>query len=190
MKFRDYQYDQTGTQATTNLVVASHCVNILSAGTGQSELIGRVATLKSLNVIFQFKAAAFVGDKTAGKFCHLYVVLDRQPTGSITATDLFDGHPGFMLNLTNSRRFRVLRKLQVKDKVSYSTTYGSGSGYYTHDVSAFIDLKSIKSVYVDNATSSPNDIKSNALYCVIIREGGDASNLTGYNLVTRLRYTD
>jgi len=118
----DFQFD------ATLEVPATGQWALIPQGDTQSTRDGRLARIKSIH----FRGVASGSSAAVGQIgLYLWVVLDRQCNGAAAAaTDVMTGVDASvcMLNLNNSKRFKILKKVLIApNQVGYSTE-ASGAG--------------------------------------------------------------
>lgn len=192
---------------TTNTNGASVVLNLIQAGTGSWNRIGRKVTMKSLRLKgtarYEYASAATTGD-LIGATMRMVVVYDRQPSsGSIPTFDTIFGRTAqdgtesceFLDNLRfdNTGRFRV-----VCDKVISATPQTENSSGGTSDnvlmLFDFDHYVKLGQEAIYSGQSSPMtiaDISSGALY-IYYRASANSATSQWYinNASARLRYMD
>jgi len=101
---------------TTGEVPATGQIALIPQGDTESTRDGRLAVIKSIQIRGNAYFAAGASANGAN-LAFLYVVLDTQTNGAAAAiTDVFTGTnlSTAMLNLNNSGRFRILKKIAMK----------------------------------------------------------------------------
>lgn len=124
--------------ATTGTIVSTS-LNLLTAGTGESQIIGRKVVLKSVQIngsaTMASGTSATLGNIICDDYMDLYVILDMQCNGAAaTIANVFEQGPAGALsiddfkNLENSQRFRVLKHSRVA--VSNRDVQWDGTNYF------------------------------------------------------------
>jgi len=126
LKFFDtalaWDYDTTGEQ-----VVTGGSLNAIAQGDAQNNRIGRKCVIKSIQ-IRGYNYFVPTTTATASALVNMYLVLDTQANGSPpAATDLFESTQltTSMLNLSNSNRFRILKRWVV----AFNSNAGATTAY-------------------------------------------------------------
>lgn len=210
LKGVDTSLSLTPVIATTSTNACSFTLNLVQAGNGSWNRVGRKISLQSLRVRATFSHAYALTATTNNNFgnsVRMVVVWDKQPSsGSVPTFDTIFGRTAqdgtesclFLdaLRYDNSERFSVLRD-KVIDMPIQSTTPVAGTGnqvtnFYSCD--EFIPLKGAITVF--SGQSSPMtiaDISSGALY-VFFRTQLDTpvTNVVSVDAdsFARLRYKD
>lgn len=183
-------------------------VNLLTAGAGSYERVGRKISMKSLRIFVHFVwQTSFDADAnppdlhgTAYRIC---VVYDKQPSGVTPSFgDIFGttnssgatGHNIFdNLRYSNTERFRVLRDIRrAPGKQPFVPVIANGKTYVHETMEDFIPLNGLETVY-SGTTSPPTiaDVSSGALYVIVRAESDTATCSVNHNYAfTRLRYYD
>lgn len=196
--------------STTSTNASSFTLNLIQAGNGSWNRVGRKVSLQSIRIRATFLhqyAPVTTTTSLVGNSVRMVVVWDKQPSsGSVPTFDQIFGRTVqdgtesclFMdsLRYDNTERFRVLRD-KVMDTPINATTTVAGTGnlilnYYSCD--EFIPLKGLTTVF--SGQSSPmtiTDISSGALYVFFRAQ----NNVATTNLISveddsfaRLRYKD
>lgn len=184
LKFFDtalsFGVDATGEVPATGQLV------LIPQGTGESARVGRLAQIKSIqlrmNLLYQPGAAA-----AASTNSFIYVVLDTQCNGAAAAvTDVLTGTnlSTALLNLDNSQRFRILKKIRV--------TFQPGAGVSTAYNSMYKQVEFYKKLNIpidySSTTGAITEIRSNNIFLLAGSDGSDDTVTVAGNC--RVRYTD
>lgn len=185
LKFFDtalsFTFPLVGVASTT---AATGGVALIPQGITQSQRIGRECVIKSiqLRANLSLDPGASV-DVSSGTF--LYLILDTQANGAYpTAANIFTGTSFWLsfLNLSNSRRFRVLK--------AWHHQYDPGAGvsgaynFVSHQLDFFMKCN-IRMEY-DAAAGAITEIRSNNL---LLCRGGTNDGLVTLDGACRLRFT-
>lgn len=190
LKFFD---TSVGTAIATTGTVIMPSLNLLSAGTGESQLIGRKCTLNSVYVRMQLNRPAVtnasLNSVNSDDFVRIVLVQDRQANGTApTIAQMFDHtDPQAMNNLENSQRFRVLKEWHVNlsDVVNHD-----GANYFCGPLSKIVDPFYTKIDMPLEFGTTPSgvitDVKSNNLALL----GFSRTGLPVVSVRARIRYSD
>lgn len=178
----DFSFDNTGE------VPATGQLNLIPQGVTQSQRVGRMAYIHSLYVkasmTFDPAAAADASGAT-----YLYLVLDTQANGAAaTVANVFTvtGLSRAVVNLNNSKRFRILKKwVHI-----WNPPAGATTAYNTQTklINTFIRFKKPIALDFDSTTGAITEIRSNNLFFIAGAQGID--DLCTFAGTVRLRYTD
>lgn len=160
---------------------------LIPQGVTESTRVGRQCTIKSVQ--FRANLTYIPGADTLGcTTAYVYLVLDKQANGAAAAvTDVFTGTSmqTAMLNLSNSERFRILKKWVLKFQA------GAGvSGAYGRDSQSIEYFKKCNiPVEYSSTTGAITELKSNNLFIIAGTDAtaDDEVNVSG---TARLRFTD
>jgi len=172
-------------------VPASGQLNLIAQGTGQSQRIGRIATVRSMQLRLNLDYLPTTAATASGN-AFIYVVLDTQCNGAAAAiTDVLTGSgmSTALINLDNSQRFRILKKI----KVEFQPGAGVSAAY--NEVRKCVDVYMKLNVPLEfsSTTGAITELRSNNIFLLA---GGDGSNggvfddLCAVTGNCRLRYTD
>lgn len=171
----------------TGEVPATGQLALIPQGVTESTRVGRKATIKSIQIrgTMTYVPAA---SATGVAFAVIYVVQDTQCNGEAAAvTDVLDSNdlPSAMINLDNSMRFRILKKLRIP--------FVAPSGIQT----AFSRVVKNLEVYMkcniplefSSTTGAITELRSNNIFLLAGSDSGgdDTVNVIG---TCRLRFTD
>lgn len=210
LKGMDTDLQQNGAiVASTNTAGNSTILNLIEAGPGSWNRIGRKVSLKSVRLkgtaAYTYAAAAGTGIVSASVL-RMVVVWDKQssslsqptyatifgqtsPSGTETS-EVFDS-----LRYDNTGRFQVLRDTRFTGNPMLQNTDGGSSDavtlYFPFD--EYIDLKGRRTVFSnDDTPMSIDDISSGALYVywrANVSDGTTSSWSVSGNSFARLRFT-
>lgn len=183
----------SGSTYTTNAGIV--VLNLVRAGTGSYNRIGRKIKPKSLRLKGTLSYTETANANVVGTVCKIYIVYDKQPSGGLiptynsifgqtdqagTETVDFNSGPKY----DSMGRFRILREL------SYDMNPQTISGYdYTHTINLdeYIKLALPETVYSgDSSPMTISDINTGAIYFITRASTG----LVTVDVTARLRYTD
>jgi len=166
--------------------VIKNSVVLIAQGDSSVERDGRKATIKSMTVrgTFHYVPAATSGTAAA----YLYIVLDTQANGAAPAfTDVFDSTSAdrCMLNLDNSARFKILKKVCVP----FVAPSGVAAAKVNMIVPVEFHLKLNIPIEWSSTTGAITELKSNNILAL----GGcdtasDGDDLIACNLSCRVRF--
>lgn len=193
--------------ATTNTNGSAFVLNLIQAGTGSWNRIGRKTHLRSVRLVGTF---SFFTQPTAAGIINLalarYVIVwDKQPSGGavptfdqifgVTAQDGVESCPDVTCppRYDNMDRFKVIAEETCKQPDTMITSAGAGPATTVQwPVDRFIRLPNLESVYQSN--SSPMtiaDISTGALYVYFRTKTNIANYATNsFDGIARIRYTD
>jgi len=165
-----YKHDTTGTIAL---------VATIAQGASQSQRIGKVAYLKSVQI------RGYAVNNTAATFndCCCILVYDKQPTGSLPAiTDVLNtANSRSFNNDVNSKRFKILRRWDFM-LIGNQTT--PETGQEGQSIDEYVKLKGKKMQFGSAGTGAIGDIQFGALYFISVGNTaagtGDASSILGF----------
>lgn len=173
-------------------------VNLIRAGTGSMNRIGRKVTNKSLRITGTINHRTVDGAIVAGDVYRISIVYDSQPSASATvpsydiifkSTDQtgaeltdFNSTPAY----DSMSRFKVLR--EITRVINPAVNENQGGHHYEY-IDEYIKLNLPDTVYSgDSSPMTISDINSGAIY-LIVRRLTDQGTAT-FSCTTRLRYTD
>ncbi len=158
-------------------------LNLVPQGTSQSTRIGRLMTVKSINLNLEYRLNA-VSTTAAWDTVRMMLVVDRQANGTTaTVTQVLEASlPQAFYNLNNSRRFLVLW-----DKLlNMNATAAIGTGVATSERGINIRYRKRITIPIDfnNTTGAITEIRSNNIFLLQLSSTGNA--LT--TVQSRIRY--
>lgn len=171
----------------TGEVPATGQLNLIPQGVTESTRVGRVCQIKSLQMKIQCTYVPGVDTNGVGVM-YLYLVQDKQCNGAAAAaTDVLTStdYKTAMINMSNSQRFRILRRWEY--------TFQSGAGVQTafgRDVKVINEyVKMNLPLEFSSTTGAITEIKSNNLFLLA---GSDAVTDDSINVAgtVRVRFTD
>jgi len=175
-------FDATGEASTT---AATGGVCLIPQGDTENTRDGRIAFIKSIQLrgIASFVPAAAA---TASTNIYLYVILDQQCNGAYPAlTDIFTSTvmATNMLNLSNSGRFRILKKI----KMNLSSMAGVTAAY--NNVTKPIEWFKSCNIKLDfsSTTGAITEIRSNNI-CFAMGSDNQSDDTVTFTGVCRLRF--
>lgn len=190
--------DLTTTNTAVSTTAGIACLNQMTQGTSAVTRVGNKIVIKSIQCkgIFRLEqavdeAVSILAPAQAARFM---IILDKQPNGVIaTATDIFEVNNDVFspINMQYRERFVVLCDKLFALGPAASTasagvvTWGSG----TQKIINWYKKCSIPVTYGGNA-GLMSDLRTNAIYIVLmgqIASGDTDTNFSGY---TRIRFVD
>jgi len=193
---------------TTNTNGGAFVLNLVQAGTGSWNRVGRKTHLKSVRVKGLVSHTATPNATTGAmvsNFVRMVLVWDKQPSGAavpsfdsifgITAQDGTESCPDVMCppRYDNMDRFRIIRDKTVDLNIGVVDALGTiRLTQYICNIDEYVKLADLECVY--SGQSSPMtiaDISTGALY-LYFRAYNNASGASECTVdaVSRLRYTD
>jgi len=181
--------------------VETQCVPRMEQGAGDGGRIGRKVTIKSIHLRGHYYTIDALHGNNRPDVLWLYVVLDRNPTGSaVNVTDVFeDDNPEGLANqfaecfprVAEAKRFRIMKRIEVK--MQPNTFEDSGEAvdglYGGSDVQSFewYHREDIDVLYKANEGTEASVAKNN----IIVLVGATSVDARyGGKYRIRLRYTD
>lgn len=178
---------------TTGTIIASS-LNLLSAGTGESQLVGRKMTIKTVqlkgNITVASASNATLSNLVEDIYTDVYLLLDKQANGAAaTIANVFQNTDiRTFKDLENSKRFSVLKKWQVR---CHRDVNHDGTSYFVGAVQEPMEeLYHPCTIDIDyGATPSGviGDVKSNNLFLAGFTSNGSATTI---DYRVRVRYLD
>jgi len=193
--------------ATTSTNAGCTVLNLIQAGTGSWNRVGKKVNLKSLRLVgsvtFQL-TPTFATGACSDTFVRMVVVYDRQPSGAaipafdtVFGTTVQTGTEATIsitdpLRYDNMERFRVIRDVCIDNDQSNVPAFGSApTQVNVVPFDEFVKLKGLDTVF--SGQSNPmtiTDISTGALY-VYFRSINNTSTVTAAIIgIARLRYYD
>lgn len=191
-KFKDFTVGATSTAMAATGTITNESFCLLSAGTGESQVIGRQIILKNINLKMRvnkpFETNAVLGTLTPDDTCRVILYIDKQCNGAAaTPAQILQSTVSWnsFRDLENVERFQVLmdKTITFNSKVDFSTVY-----YYGEE-SRFLKFNkncSLKIDYGATPGSVIGDVKSYNIGMLAISKSG-LCTVEG-NL--RIRYTE
>lgn len=173
----------------TGEVPATGQLNLIPQGTTESQRVGRIANLKSIQLRLQIKYAP-AADTVGSDVVYLFLVQDKQCNGAattaatvLTSTNFYEA----MVNMANSDRFRIMARwaLPVQSQAGVSAAYAQ-------DVKALDMYRKINIPIEFDAsvtTGAITSIRSNNLF-LLAGTGNNTDDEVAINGTCRLRFTD
>lgn len=188
-------FDTSVTNSTLSTVgtIVSSSLNLLSAGTGESQLIGKTATVKSIFIRAQVQKPALsnatLSNVASDDYVRIMVVLDKQCNGAAAtiAQILEDTDMRSLNNLNYSKRFVTLKEMIVpmKDTVNHD-----GTNYFTGSMVVPIDPCYLKREIPIEFGAAPSgaitDVRSNNILIL----GFSNTGQTTLSFRSRIRFVD
>lgn len=174
------------TVADTAIVPASGQLTLIPQGAGDEERLGRKTIIHSIQI--RGTATLAAGASEGRGVSYVYVVQDRQCNGSAAGvTDVLTSNTlnlG-MINLSNSNRFRILRRLTFVWNATAGTT-----GVLTDQIKEIEFWKKLNiPVEFAGATGALTEIKSNNIFLIAGNSGSGLNNLVTIHGTCRLRFS-
>jgi len=183
LKFHDVDLSAGSVSSTGELVPSTGTLHAIAQGTGESQRIGRKATLKYIGVRY----TAFLDSGTIPTATHdtLRVILyhDKQCNGTAAAvTDILEtaNYQSFN-NLANKERFRIL-----SDKTHTLVSRAATTSYGEDAVDTQIHLKVNLPIEYSSTTGAIGEIRSNNINFLVLSSGGHCE----FSGKCRLRFDD
>jgi len=175
-----FTFDATGE------VPATGQLTLIPQGDTESTRDGRKATIESIQIRGQ--AVYIPGAAAAAAACaFLYVVLDTQANGAAAAvTDVFttNAMSTNLLNLNNSGRFRIIKKIVIPMNPPAGATTAFNNVYKQ------VEFYKKCSIDVDwsSTTGALTEIRSNNIFLLAGSSGIAADDTIDFSGVCRLRF--
>lgn len=176
-------------------------LNALAQGAGPKQRIAQRIMMKSIHLKFTMTGPGYGAANAAFAlygFIRVMLVLDMQPNSqTMTLAQLLeDTTTGIgitsSINMDNAARFKVL--YDKRFMITPSTIIGASNFVQTTMAGAQYDEVYIKLnhevFYADTNAGDITDIKTNALFLVLVGSNPDAGEQPGVSFYTRLRYVD
>lgn len=174
-----FNFDSTGE------VPATGQLTLIPQGDTESTRDGRKATIRSIQIRGHVQLVPSTG-ATSNDIAYIWVVQDTQCNGAAAAfTDVFSGTVAdtCLINLNNSGRFRILKKIVVPLNPMAGTTTAYNNLMYP--VECYLKCNIV--VDWSSTTGAITEIRSNNIFLLAGSAGADdASNFVGN---ARLRFT-
>lgn len=168
-------------------VPATGQLNLIAQGDTESTRDGRQCNLESIQMRLLARFDPGVGTPATGAgTCHMYVVLDKQANGAAAAiTDVVQttNLATALINLNNSRRFRIIKKF----KFTFEPKSGVSGAFNTQVLHKEWYKKLNIPLDFQGTTGAITELRSNNLFLIAGSDGftDDTVNLTG---AMRLRF--
>lgn len=181
-------------------------LNLIQAGTGSWNRIGRIIQMKSIRVRHDLKVA-FSGapPSVAGRSYRYLIVYDKQPNGTLpikseiiqtknqsgTETGKWNG----FLAYDTMQRFTILRDETIVINCPFrafaSTGAETGTVVVDHHHETYIKLNQVTNYKSESTPCTIADISTGALYLILLTDQSAATtNLLDTEVNCRLRYLD
>lgn len=174
------------TADATGEVPATGQLCLIPQGTGESARIGRNVVIKSIQLRL---GADFVpgGAANASTNLNLYVMQDTQANGAAAGvTDIFTGTnlTSALINLDNSQRFKILKKIRM------NLTSAAGVTTAYNSVNKTIDYFRKCHIPMDfsSTTGAITEIRSNNVF--LVAGSSDSDDLIAVTGNARVRFSD
>jgi len=206
-KGMDTDIDVTAIISTTNTNANAFVLNLIQAGTGSWNRVGRKTHLKSVRLVGQINWAFVPNTVTGaldGTYVRMVLVWDKQPSGA--AIPLFNTIFGTTsqagveacndisepLRYDNMDRFRVIRDCIIEPQAQFTPSFGTGPylAAPTH-FDEYVKLNNLESVYSGQSVPMTiADISTGALYLYFRTLKNLATITANSDAIARLRFTD
>jgi len=186
---------------STNSNTDAVCLNLMAAGVGSFNRIGRKINLRSTRLKVIARLTSNELSTTSGNLFRMVVVWDKQPAGVLPQFDEIFGNTVAIgtetstvldsLRYDNTDRFSVLSDTVETFQVNSRPTQVAGPATARFYFDKFIDLHNRESVY-SGSGSAITDLSSGGVY-VYFRSQDQGTTTTiaiEDNSVARTRYTD
>lgn len=176
---------------SSNGRITDTSINLLTAGTGPSGLIGKKIVVSRIsmriNCALQSSNNATLGSVVNTDSLRIILIQDKQSNGAYPAvTDVLQTANFFsMMNMDYSKRFKILKEWIV----DFSETINYGTNYFTGPVDETIKWSRKTNVPIDfdiAATGVIGDVRTNNIFVLVITRN---SNINASANV-RIRYLD
>jgi hypothetical protein len=185
-------------------------LNLVQAGTGSWNRVGRILTMTSLRCRMELTQVWLASTlHTRSRMLRYVIVYDRQPNGTLPIkTDMFQyksqagvetGNWNGFLSYDNMQRFQILKDDTLVFEPPPRTFDSAGAPKNTIMVDKHIDfylpLSHITNYKAESSPATIADISTGALYCVFLTDtvASDVTNEGSFSVQTalfRLRYKD
>lgn len=185
---KNIDVEQINTLVAAQTTAVRKLLNPCAQGTTALTRAGRRTTMLSME--FRF-AASFAATSAGASPVRLLIVYDRQPNGALAATtdivvlDSLDS----MMNLNNSRRFKVI----VDELYSDGLSTGGPQCFYTkgfRDFTAKGTKKGLDCEFKDTSAGDITDILTGAFISLVWQNGNIITAAPTNALYTRIRFAD
>ena len=163
-------------------------LQVIVAGNGENNRIGRKVTVKSI----QFRGTFLAVPSTSANFSaviHLYLIQDTQTNGALAGfTDVFTGAQAntAMYNLDNSKRFRILKKWVC----DFNATAGATTAYNNQSKHIEFYKRCNIPINYSSTTGAISEVASNGLFLAAgVTPNGADDDITLEGTV-RIRFVD
>jgi len=171
---------------TTAEVPATGQLALIPQGDTESTRDGRLAYIKSIQIRANLDwAPSTAADASAGAY--IWVILDTQCNGAVAAiTDVFTGNNAgtALLNLNNSGRFRILKKIHIQ----MDPSAGVSAAYNVVHKNIECYLKCNIKMDWSSTTGAITEIRSNNIFLMAGAVGTAADDTIAVSGNARLRF--
>lgn len=193
---------------TTNTNAGIFPVNLVRAGAGDWNRVGRKIYLRSVRVkgILTWNVNTSDGTVFPQGFARMSLIWDQQPTGTIPKFDDIYGTTDQAgaeacgtimegLKFDNMQRFRTIREWVVEANpiapcITSTSTPIFGISNYSCPVDEYVKLNNLESRYgADSSPMTIADVSNGALY-LIMRWGEGAAGIGDFSGSVRIRYSN
>jgi len=171
--------------------IADYQLDFVPIGTGPSERIGRKITIKSIHLkgeAYMFSSSATSLDEAASTIVRIFIVQDTQCNGSSAlATDIWTtAKPSQnQINMENSSRFRVLKKIVLVLKSPFWDAAALKSGAVTMPFEHY--MKCDIPLEYSGTTGVVSELRSNHVQVWVSSSENAFTSVIGSS---RIRYSD
>ena len=170
LKFLDTNLSASPVASTGSFIPNTGSFLAIAQGTGESQRIGRKATIKYIGVRYRLYLENSNSAVATHDTCRVILYWDKQCNGTAASvTDILEtaNYQSFN-NLANKERFRVLsdKSHTLVSRSANSTTWGEDAA------SAQIHLKVTIPIEYSSTTGAIGEIRSNNLCFLCLSEGG------------------
>jgi len=194
-KFFDVALGNTSIATTGTVYVSS--INKVTQGNGESQMLGKKITIKSIQI--RLRAIAPYDEDVIGAIestgtVRVCLFLDKQCNGAAaTIADVFETATALgMLNMENSKRFRLLKEWIITINQNIGSYYQGGQVVDAAPASKYVKFYKKCNIRIDFSpeasagTRAITEIKSNNLFMMAFSQD-KTINLNGRS---RIRYCD
>lgn len=174
-----YNLDNAGGATSVTLIAT------VAQGASVNQRVGKKIMWKSL----QCRGTMNNRTTSVANDVAVMIVYDKRPTGALPAvTDILNTATAASFNNdANSGRFRILKRI---DEVLIGNTTTPTTGQEEKDVSFFLDLKGMPSVFKAAGTGAIGDIEEGALYLVCVGDNAAGTAAAYLTAGFRTRFID
>jgi len=154
-------------------------------GASVNQRVGKKIMWKSIQV----RGGVSVNTTATLNDVSIIFVYDRRPTGALPAiTDvLVTADANAFNNDANSGRFKILRRI---DMVLTGNSTTPATGNETKDVTEYITMKGLPSVFKAAGTGAIGDIEEGALYMITVGSKVAGTTAAAFSAGIRTRFVD
>lgn len=187
-KYLDTDFSSAAVASTGTILAPS--LNLLAAGTGPSQIIGREMRIMSISIRFDMQIDAVASGGTNNRcFWRILLIMDRQANGSAaTVTEIFGTSPTVRshINLAEGRRFHIMKEWLINMSPHIEAGTGAQGAGAFHYEKWFKDVK-IPIYYSTSPSGVIGNVKDRNLLLVAFEVGDTPHSINGR---ARIRYID